>query len=309
MIDVIIPAYNSHSTIKKTLQSICLQNIKHMLNVVIVDDCSDVDYQDEVDLFSKMLNIRQIRLEKNSGPGVARQVAIDNTDGEYITFIDADDLFANCYSLQFLYDAAIEYQADLTVGIMIHQESKNEYYRYQNHEGCLYGKLYRRSFILDKGIRFTDTRNCEDDGFNKAVLMANPVKYFVEYETYYYINSANSITRKDNGSNHFNTLEKYAYNIGYAAHHAIDNNFDTHEIAHYVTLGVTYLYCNYLNYFRRADANKILGWAKDLVSIYSVYKYYITEEEKKDIFNEFNFESIPIISFNEFLNRVLLYSE
>ena len=72
MIDIIIPAYNAHDTIMKTLISINLQNIKNKVNVYIIDDCSDVDYSREVDLFFDKINIKQLKLSKNSGPGVAR---------------------------------------------------------------------------------------------------------------------------------------------------------------------------------------------------------------------------------------------
>ena len=44
MIDVIIPAYNSHETIEYTLMSIAMQNIVKKLNVYIIDDNSKSNY-------------------------------------------------------------------------------------------------------------------------------------------------------------------------------------------------------------------------------------------------------------------------
>lgn len=68
MLDIIIPAYNSHSTIEKTLFSISIQkNIKD-INVYIVNDCSIKDYKKEITYFKKFMNITELKLDKNCGP-------------------------------------------------------------------------------------------------------------------------------------------------------------------------------------------------------------------------------------------------
>ena len=55
MIDIIIPAYNAHNTIKKTLISICMQTVKDKINVYIIDDCSNEDYKEIINIFSTNL--------------------------------------------------------------------------------------------------------------------------------------------------------------------------------------------------------------------------------------------------------------
>ncbi len=77
MIDIIIPAYNAHETIRKTLMSICIQNNVKDLNIYIIDDCSDEPYDYLIDEFNKYLNIKIERLNKNSGPGVARNRGLE----------------------------------------------------------------------------------------------------------------------------------------------------------------------------------------------------------------------------------------
>ena len=93
MIDVIIPAYNAHNTIEKTLDSILHQTISNMLNVYVVNDCSDKNYDEIIKKYKKDINIKEIKISKNGGPGVARQKGIDLSNGKYILFIDSDDIF------------------------------------------------------------------------------------------------------------------------------------------------------------------------------------------------------------------------
>lgn len=102
MIDIIIPAYNAHKTISKALLSICMQTVNDKINVYIIDDCSDHDYKDIINKFKDRINIIEYKLDKNSGPGVARQYGLDHSNGEYIYFLDADDMFIDIYSLETL---------------------------------------------------------------------------------------------------------------------------------------------------------------------------------------------------------------
>ena len=100
MIDIIIPAYNAHNTIKKTLISICMQTVKDKINVYIIDDCSNEDYKEIINIFKDKINIKYYKLKENSGPGVARQYGLEHSNGEYIYFLDADDMFMDIYSLE-----------------------------------------------------------------------------------------------------------------------------------------------------------------------------------------------------------------
>ena len=48
MIDIIIPLYNAHDTIVKTLASVAMQSIKSQITVYLIDDNSIIDYQTEI---------------------------------------------------------------------------------------------------------------------------------------------------------------------------------------------------------------------------------------------------------------------
>ena len=88
-VSVIIPTYNSAQFIAETLESVFAQTYKDY-GVIVVDDGS-TDNTKEV-LKPYMSKIRYIYKE-NGGAASARNVGIKNAQGEYIAFLDSDDLW------------------------------------------------------------------------------------------------------------------------------------------------------------------------------------------------------------------------
>ena len=118
MIDVIIPAYNAHDTIKRTLYSISIQkNVD--FKVYIVNDCSKYDYQEEVHYFSKFFKIQEIKMKENGGPGEARNFGIQSTHNPYIVFIDSDDYFYTPVAIKHLLSLIHKENIDVRVSSFI----------------------------------------------------------------------------------------------------------------------------------------------------------------------------------------------
>ena len=81
MIDLIIPYYNNIDGLKRTLSSIDYT----VFRVTIIDDCSPTN-------FIYPPNVTVIYNEKNVGPGIGRQIGIENTKNPYLMFLDAGDI-------------------------------------------------------------------------------------------------------------------------------------------------------------------------------------------------------------------------
>jgi len=88
---IITPTYNSYLYIEETIHSILNQTYKNW-ELLITDDCSTdgtwellLKYQKQDD------RIKIFRLEKNLGPGVARNNSIKHARGRFIAFCDSDD--------------------------------------------------------------------------------------------------------------------------------------------------------------------------------------------------------------------------
>ncbi len=88
LISIVIPVFNSEKYIQEALDSIYEQSYRNY-EIIVVDDGSK---DKSIDLLKKYKNIKLIS-QKNSGAYKARNVGIDAAKGEYIAFLDADDIW------------------------------------------------------------------------------------------------------------------------------------------------------------------------------------------------------------------------
>jgi hypothetical protein len=93
LVSIITPSYNSASFIKESINSVLSQTYENW-EMIIVDDASKDNTTEIIEEYIKKdSRIKLIRLEKNSGPAIARNEAIKKAKGRYIAFLDADDLW------------------------------------------------------------------------------------------------------------------------------------------------------------------------------------------------------------------------
>ncbi|MBD0823370.1 glycosyltransferase family 2 protein [Aestuariibaculum marinum] len=93
LVSIITPSYNSAKYITETIESVQKQTYQNW-EWIIVDD-SSLDHT--VDIIKEYIaedsRIKLIELETNSGPAVARNNGIEQIKGQYMTFLDADDIW------------------------------------------------------------------------------------------------------------------------------------------------------------------------------------------------------------------------
>ncbi len=93
LVSIITPSYKSENFITATIESVLTQTYVNW-EMIIVDDVSPDNSNVIIEEYSKKdTRIKLIKLEKNSGPAVARNRAIEEAKGRYIAFLDADDLW------------------------------------------------------------------------------------------------------------------------------------------------------------------------------------------------------------------------
>ena len=308
-LDIIIPAYNAKKTLKRLLYSIAIQRNAFGFHVYLVNDCSDYDYQEEVSFFKEYFDITELKLEKNSGPGVARQYGIDHTKSKYITFMDSDDYLYDPYALFLLYNGVISRDCDLLVSNFLY-ERDDEFIVKSRNLIWLHGKVYRRGFLIDNNIHFNDTRANEDNGFNRLVILNNPKIWYIDKLTYVYSNCKESITRRDNRLFKFTGLEGYTYNMYWAMNEIIKQNKNLDMVAETSVGVITAMYYYYLELYGKYDVSKILEWTKKIKKIFDMYKDKYIKQYKVDYFldakeNEYANASLKkIITFDEFLEMI-----
>ena len=217
-IDVVIPYFNHSDVISRALGSIAMQTIAKDIHVTIVDDASDAEdiakLNGIIEGFkaTDIASIKVVTVDKNMGPGHARAVGQLACNHEFITFMDADDTWANAYSLQFLHDAFVQHrQLDAVFGVFL-EETENPEMKFIPHKQdatWMFGKMYRRAFLDHYEILMSDSRSNEDMAFNQVVLACTDNVGFLDQPVYFWMVNKESITRKADNDYQFRGLLGY----------------------------------------------------------------------------------------------------
>lgn len=91
LVSIIMPSYNTSDFIGESIDSVMKQTYKNW-ELIIVDDCS-TDNTDEVVARYSDSRIKYLKNDKNSGAAVSRNKALKVAKGEWVAFLDSDDLW------------------------------------------------------------------------------------------------------------------------------------------------------------------------------------------------------------------------
>lgn len=91
LVSIIMPSYNTGKFIAESIKSVLLQTYTNW-ELVIVDDCS-TDNTDKIVADFNDNRIKYFKNEKNSGAALTRNRALREAKGEWIAFLDSDDLW------------------------------------------------------------------------------------------------------------------------------------------------------------------------------------------------------------------------
>jgi len=175
---VIIPAFNSGDHLHQALASLAGQTVQPSV-VVVADDDSEDDTIDRARSWRGRLPIEIVRLDRNRGPGVARDRAIRHTTAPLLAMLDADDLFLPDHIETMLAAhstspgliSAQELSWYPGTGLRQLKEPRRDH---RNHDGANFGELdalLRRNYVhfgffsrelYDMAGGFGDRYYCED---------------------------------------------------------------------------------------------------------------------------------------------------
>lgn len=93
LVSIITPVYNAERFISATMDSVLAQTYENFEYLLVDDQSTDLSAQIISDYQAKDARIRLITLPKNSGAAVARNEGLRQAKGQYIAFIDSDDMW------------------------------------------------------------------------------------------------------------------------------------------------------------------------------------------------------------------------
>lgn len=93
LVSIVMPSFNTAEYIRASIESIINQTYQNF-ELIVVDDLSSDNSVEIINSFNDP-RIKLIKNEKNSGAGVSRNTAIRLAKGDYMAFLDSDDLWEN----------------------------------------------------------------------------------------------------------------------------------------------------------------------------------------------------------------------
>lgn len=118
-ISIIVPVYNLEDYITETLNSIDQQTYSNFECIILNDGSTDKS-KEIIEEYVEGKNRFKLITTKNKGVSAARNKGLDYITGEYIYFIDGDDIIPH-NALKLLADAAVQHKADIVIGKMMHK--------------------------------------------------------------------------------------------------------------------------------------------------------------------------------------------
>lgn len=171
------------------------------LDVNLVNDGGPAIDISKFEIFSN-LTLHYHELEENVGPGLARQYGIDHSEGEYLMFMDSDDELHYAGALLDFFNL-LKGTGDhpVIIGRFIEQQRHDGVFYYiqseVNNWGALHAKFFKRSHLLDIGLRFhPQLRQANEDLYfvGLACLLASHV-FPLESVIYSWLWNKNSLSR------------------------------------------------------------------------------------------------------------------
>lgn len=226
-ISVIIPLYNAEKYIAECLDSVLMQTFQDF-EVIVVNDCatdnSRAIAESYLEKFGGRLKI--FDNEQNSGPSASRNKGLRHATGEYIFFMDSDDLIL-LDALEKMYTLAKEYDVDFINSTRIYETTEDgkelnlqNVFQLKNItpsdeplieedlqwriNGLLGDKFYygpprrflRRNFLLDNQIFFPESfRHGEDQSWTHALMLRAKKVLHIALPFYIVRKAKDSITR------------------------------------------------------------------------------------------------------------------
>lgn len=212
LLSVVIPVYNVVSTLDRCVRSVLAQHIDHM-EVIIVDDGSTDGSSDKADKYSSVGNVKVVH-QLNAGLSAARNVGIDISKGDFITFVDSDDFLSPNTFSELMCVLRTHPQYDIIEYSVIKEEQcgrkkiflqDREYTDMRAYwiEGKGYShafawnKIYRRN-LFDQ-VRFEVGRRFEDVRAMSLLLNCARCIYTTSKGLYHYTYNPTGITSKAEG--------------------------------------------------------------------------------------------------------------
>ena len=253
-VSIVVPAYNSHDTLPRCLNSLVKQTLED-IEIIVINDASTDDTWDIMLEYEKQYPDKLIVIDGgiNRGSGGARNQGFDMASGEYIGLVDSDDYVAsNMY--EHLYNRAKETDADI-VDTGFYSEAVDKAIVYTSDDltgelnktkrdklittgGYLVTKIFRNELWNKPPIRMREKVRCLEDTeiLIYMILKARSISNVKEV-LYYYCDIAASATKTMDLMTYYDSVYG-AMEALYEKCHVLDNYGESLKAIEYAMINL-----------------------------------------------------------------------
>lgn len=289
LISIIVPVYNVEKEIDRCVDSLINQTYEN-IEVLLIDDGSTDKSSCICDEYAMLDDRIRVIHKENGGLSDARNCGLDNTNGDFVMFVDSDDFLETDACLR-LYECIVNTDTDMCVGVIreIRKDSVNYQRRSHIKPNVRYSSkefmvrsiksyewyapavlnLYKTAVFNDNNIRFKKGRLYEDiEILPRIYLCTNTISY-VDFPFYNYVIRENSITTSIKNEKH---RSSYLQNL--QSWKQLFDSVDDKELQ-------SILYGALVKQYVYAKRNfRIKGWKVDKLDIKFALKYALSNKER-----------------------------
>lgn len=236
LVSIIMPVYNSGKYLDEAIRCILNQTYRNWELICINDASTDKSGEVLLQYAKQEKRIKVFTNERNQGAANARNLGISLAQGEYLYFVDADDIYEN----NLLEESICSFQEEFPDLIYIDYDTfsdlkmccggmKSWYYYFkksifENGEAKEYGKsnlhdlsiapygrMYRKEFIQKNNLYFQDIKSSNDVYFSlMSVILSEKSVHTCQNMYLYHVRKHDSAFRISNNRNPFNNYLAYS---------------------------------------------------------------------------------------------------
>lgn len=222
-ISIIVPVYNVEKYIRECLDSITKQTFPDW-ECLLIDDGSLDNSGAICDEYAIKDSRFKIFHKPNGGVSSARNFGIDKAQGEWVTFVDGDDILLNTYiksllrpvvadpDIEFVHGGGTNWTTSSmpTIVFKVTQYiGEDSCYLFNNFQGFICSKLFRRDIIMGKKGSYTPL--VFDEKIKIAEDFIFTLDYIARIKKYAFVEEYGYLYRRDNGMSATKTLSNYKY--------------------------------------------------------------------------------------------------
>ncbi len=207
LVSIIVPVFNVEMYLPECIESIINQTYKN-IEIILVDDGSRDKSGEICDLYSKEDTRIKVIHKKNTGVADSRNVGLKCAEGEYLFFVDSDDMLRS-HTIELMLKILYEYNADMVCAEWTYLNGNNASYDdvisdvlvmntqqamryYAQKEWHPWNKLIKKQ--IHENIEFPNYKIHEDEAIRFKILSKCNKIVKLDAKTYCYRKREGSIT-------------------------------------------------------------------------------------------------------------------